>query len=295
MDREQLRGLQLMELYILSRVDDVCRKHNIRYYIVAGTLLGAIRHGGFIPWDDDIDIAMYREDYTKFLEIAPEELGPEFFVQTWKTERQYYRYVARVRANGTVFLPRSYVGVDIHNGVCVDIFPLDRIPKDYGLAIQMRALLIEFLQRLHRLKVIGGSKDVFRPRDTRLRRILRLLMRPLTLLLPYELIGRCVDYLCQLTSSQEGGLATSFFSGYGWRKEAVPHDVYGDGVTVTFEGKQFRAPSQWHVLLTRIYGDYLAMPPEEERDKHKVVLVDLGKYEDAFMKVVREEVVAGEG
>jgi lipopolysaccharide cholinephosphotransferase len=107
MDAEQLRALQLMELKMLSKVDDICRKHNIRYYIVAGTLLGAIRHGGFIPWDDDIDIAMYREDYTKFLEIAPDELGTEFFVQTWQSERNYFRYVARVRANGTAFVPAN--------------------------------------------------------------------------------------------------------------------------------------------------------------------------------------------
>ena len=94
---DMLRQLQLLELEILLEVDRVCKKHNITYYLGEGSLLGAIRHNGFIPWDDDIDILMKREDYEKFLQIAPVELGKDYFLQNSFSEKNFWVFFSKVR------------------------------------------------------------------------------------------------------------------------------------------------------------------------------------------------------
>lgn len=93
----KMTKLQKIELEILKKIDEVCKKHNIKYWIDSGTLLGAVRHKGFIPWDDDIDIAMLREDYEKFLKVAQKDFGNEYFLQTKNTDKKYPLFYAKVR------------------------------------------------------------------------------------------------------------------------------------------------------------------------------------------------------
>ena len=103
MDRETLRQVQLDQLEIAKDIKRVCEENGIRYHLAFGSLLGAVRHKGFIPWDDDMDFGMLREDYERFLEIAPKKLKDEFFLQTWHTDPYYPLAFAKVRKKGTVF------------------------------------------------------------------------------------------------------------------------------------------------------------------------------------------------
>ena len=138
-----MREIQLCTLTILKEVVRICNKHNLTYYLSSGTLLGAIRHKGFIPWDNDIDIEMPIEDYRKFLRIAPKEISSDFFVQTYRSDKNYNLAWTQVRANNTTSLVMKYINWDIHWGMHLDIFPLVGVYTNNRLKrLQLKSLEI---------------------------------------------------------------------------------------------------------------------------------------------------------
>ena len=132
LDTKTLRKLQLTELELMIEVDRICRKSNIKYSLDGGTLLGAVRHDGFIPWDDDADIMMSRTEYDKFYDACKNELNKEkFFLQEFRTDPEYRWGYSKMRKNGTVFLRKGQEHVKCHTGVCIDIFIFDEVPDNY--------------------------------------------------------------------------------------------------------------------------------------------------------------------
>lgn len=129
----KLRNIQLGILEILKDIITVCEEYNIEYFIMCGTALGAVRHKGFIPWDDDLDIGMTRENYERFLKIAPNVLPEELFVQTFNSDPNTPFYFAKVRKSGTLFIRNYCKNLKMHHGIYVDVFPYDNIPDDIKL------------------------------------------------------------------------------------------------------------------------------------------------------------------
>lgn len=127
--QEELLFIHEEERSILRKIHKLCVLHGIKYYIVGGTLLGAVRHGGFIPWDDDIDIAMYRDDFKRFKEVCMTELGEDFFLQDIYTDPGYNQMMPKVRKNGTILNSPMTVNLKMHKGLFVDIFMLDYAKK----------------------------------------------------------------------------------------------------------------------------------------------------------------------
>ena len=115
MDAETLRKVHMVEKEILDEVVRVCDKNNISYFLMAGTLLGAVRHKGFIPWDDDIDVGMTYDNFKRFIEIAPRELNDKYFLQTWKNDNEYPFAAAKVRKKGTLFAEVAAKNTKYHN------------------------------------------------------------------------------------------------------------------------------------------------------------------------------------
>jgi lipopolysaccharide cholinephosphotransferase len=129
--KDDLRHMQLIELKILNEVKRICEKNSIPYFLIAGTLIGAARHQGFIPWDDDIDIGMLRADYDRFMEVCKTDLGSEYFLQTPATEKGNADYgIAHVRLNGTSMVQEFRKNTITHNGFTIDIFPYDNLPEN---------------------------------------------------------------------------------------------------------------------------------------------------------------------
>ena len=127
---EDLQRLHTVLYQILAEIDRVCKKHNIPYFIQGGSAIGAFYNKGVVPWDDDVDVGMTRENYNRFLEVAPAELGEEYFLEWFGTEPNTPFYFAKVKMNNTLFVEQIWRNMDIHHGIFVDIFPYDRIPDN---------------------------------------------------------------------------------------------------------------------------------------------------------------------
>ena len=139
--REQdLERLHTVLYQILAQIDSICKKHSIPYFIQGGSAIGAFYNKGIVPWDDDIDVGMTRDNYNRFLEVAPAELGDKYFLEWFGTEENTPFYFAKVKVNNTLFVEDIWKNMDIHHGIFIDIFPYDRVPDN------------KFCQKIHRLK-----------------------------------------------------------------------------------------------------------------------------------------------
>ena len=158
MPPQDLRKLQLIELDLLLELDRICRKYDIKYVISSGTLLGAVRHGGFIPWDDDLDTYMLRAEYEKFCKICEKELDQKrFFLQNDKTDKEYRWGYAKLRRKGTQYIRDGQEAIKCFSGVSIDIFVLDNVPDNYllrKLHLWIRRACIKVLW-----SVVGVTED----------------------------------------------------------------------------------------------------------------------------------------
>ena len=127
--QEELQRLQDALYQTLAEVDRICRKHGIRYFVTGGTAIGAYFWGKILPWDDDVDVGMMRPDYERFAKVAQQEMGDRFFLQSPETEPHTPFYFMKVRMNGSRFSESTFRHIDMHQGIYVDIFPFDRIPR----------------------------------------------------------------------------------------------------------------------------------------------------------------------
>ena len=250
-----LRKMQLRILDILVEIDKVCRKHEIGYWIDFGTLLGAVRHGGFIPWDDDLDIAMTSEDFKKFLEIAPKELPPSLFLQTKTTDPSYSFIVNKVRDKGSFFITQHEdFTKDYQKGLYVDIFeavPYPNIPK------KLQKGLLRWYKKIYFFYSVK--------QDVNLKNHLA------SLVFPVIKFGLDIVWgFCNLMPKSRLGYKKSF-SPYG---NSYTNDMVFPLKELNFEGKTFLGPADPNRYLTSIYGDYMKIPPKEKRVTH-IIHVEL--------------------
>lgn len=263
--QKTLRQLQLTELEILKELDRVCRKYGLRYYIVGGTLIGAVRHKGFIPWDDDIDVSMPRADFNKLLEVAPLEFSDKFFLQNEKTEKACYFYYAKLRMNGTYFGEEKFEHTCIHKGIFIDVFPLDCIPSQTAL----QKLIFRGFSCLTGFICSKEKTSEFLYKNMSLPFIVSF--RLLQCILPKCLLKGVRKTLGKLSNAMSDKKLLASLSGFhGYPMEIAPAEWWGDGCDIEFEGCTFRAPSQYDTLLTHMFGDYMKLPPVEARVNHTV-------------------------
>lgn len=266
---DELRKLQLCILDIALELKRICDKHNINYFLVAGSLLGAVRHQAFIPWDDDMDIGMLRSDYERFLEIAPQELKQDFFLQTYKTDPSYAMGFAKIRINNTLLLEDVAVSSKQHNGIYLDIFPYDNM-SDSRWKQKLRYIQIKCL------KWAAYGKTDYKISDKK-RRCFAMLSKYILFYLDKEKTVSALEKNCKKFS--ESNNIINYFGGYQDR-EYARREIFLQLEELPFEGYMFKAPSNYKELLTKVYGDYMKLPPVEERGRqHNFLKVDIGKYQ----------------
>ena len=257
LEEEQRKRVQELELEILAEIDRICVKHNIKYSLGYGTLIGVVRHQGFIPWDDDIDIAMTRKNYERFKKAAKRELNERFFYQTNATDPEYYHLFDKVRMNDTVFKETFLAKYNIHHGVYVDIVPIDNIPDSkimfyiqYGLFHFFRTgLMAKYLDTKART---GKKKIIFS--------ILRVLYFPF----PVRMLYKNAIIVARKYENKPGKRVAFLMSPYHLR-DVVDSSVYKKYIRMPFEGKNYMVVSDYDYLLKHVYGDYMKLPPVEKR------------------------------
>lgn len=254
-----LRALRRIELELLAELRRVCEALGLRYYLTAGTLLGAVRHGGFIPWDDDIDVAMPRKDYDRLSREAAGLFGPEYFYQDYRSEPNFPYYFSKLRRRGTAVAEPVLRAIRMEQGVYIDVFPLDRCPRGRRLPVLLFKAVELFdcavLARVSPEFVCGYRKPYMRLLWGLLRRLPNgaiFALREGT----RRLLGLGGKELCTI-----GGH-------HGYPRESYRARWFASAEEMAFEGERFPVPVGWRELLTNMYGDYMTPPPEAERQGH---------------------------
>lgn len=254
----------------------ICDENGLKYYLIGGTLLGAIRHNGFIPWDDDIDIVMYRKDLRALEKIISDNYRDEFFVQNQNTDPHYVRYITKIRLNGTRQEEAINAKMDMHKGIYIDIFPLDYVVKNNGVFMILRGKLLRSLFAIKTIKHVKSKND------SKWKRFTINILKPIFILFPDKLINFLFDWVCGRENEKSCKYTANFSSHFGWKKQTYLNEIYGEGKTVRFEDEFFRVPDMPEIILNSIYGtNYMELPPEEARNSgHSLDNIDLGKYEN---------------
>lgn len=260
---EQLKDIKGIVLDIFSKFIDVCNSLDLKYYVVEGTLLGAVRHQGFIPWDDDIDVGMPRADYEKFVAEGQKYLPEGYFLQAIETEKDFPCSFAKVRNSNTTFVEKSIKDSKINHGVYIDVFPLDYYPDDER---EQKAFDRKNKFYSRRLEAEFYYEDLSIKR-TLLYAIMKFI---------YPSTARLMQKRQELYRSVPPSNMIASYCGAWRKKEIVPADWYGEGTVLSFEGLRVSAPKEYDKWLTQVYGDYMQLPPEEERVPHHFVdVIDL--------------------
>ncbi len=259
MDDITLRKLQMIELEMLVEVDRICRENHIPYMMIGGTLLGAVRHEGFIPWDDDADLAMLRKDYDRFRKVCEKELDQErfYFQDAWNTEGYRWSY-GKLRRKNTLFLREHQEHMPYEQGVFIDIFPVDGVPDNHILRAfnnfhcfcirkvfwsevgkyedenMVKRILFSVISKIPREKTLAHYEKLIKKCNKKCTKKVRFVLQPLP---------------------NKGGYMREWF------------EEQGDYI---FEGSVLKGIKNYHDCLTYEFGSYMELPPVEERKVHPV-------------------------
>lgn len=254
---------------IMKELMPIITENRIRYFMLGGTLLGAVRHKGFIPWDDDIDIGIPREDYDRFIKLIPDKLPPYLELNTYWDNTPHHYYFSRIVDTRHV-LKRTGSTVQRTEDVWVDIFPLDGMPDN---AIVRRFHMMRLLLARARYHIATFDKvNLKRPnRPLSERMVIWFVMHTGfgTHSDPRKWLDK-IDKLLRKYSVNDTNWVSNFMGQYKF-KEMFPKTWYGDGALYTFEDRQLVGPVEYDKVLTRQYGDY--MTPPENKNAHAAEFV----------------------
>ena len=263
LDDRTLRNVQLTELEMLQEVDRICRKNNIRYVIIAGTLLGAVRHGGFIPWDDDADIGMLREEYEKFRLACERDLDhTRFYFQDHRNTPGYRWGYGKLRRKDTLFLREHQEHMPYEQGIFIDIFPLDQVPENRILRT------LKNFECFCVRKILWSEVGKIADKNTVKRTAYSMLSR-----LPEESVLHYFDSMVRRAGKHDSSMVRILLFPTPDRQYMYLKKWYTETAEIDFEGQIFSGVAAYDEYLSFKYGDYMRLPPERERKTHPVTAI----------------------
>lgn len=272
---EILNKLHKVQLKILSDFIAVCEKYNLRYFAVYGTSIGAVRHQGFIPWDDDIDVAMLREDYDKFCKVFQKELGEDYNLLTPEIDGRYACTVTHIQKKGTKFISEFSKDLKCEQCIFMDIFPLDYVAADKKAALkQARDSNI-----LGRLLFLSGTAYPFIPckgiKGKIAEYVCWIIHHVLKVLRvkPQFLYKKYVSTVTKYNNASDKSEYVTSFEYAGGLKDRVKKEDLFPLKRVPFENLEINIPANNHEFLTKVYGDYMKIPPKEDRVNHMPLII----------------------
>ena len=249
-----------IQLDLLHQMIEVCKKLDIQVYIYAGTLLGAVRHQGFIPWDDDIDVCMKREDFNKLLKLGPKEFKHPYFLQTGVTDQRFYLDYARLRNSETTGIIVSQKTADYNNGIYIDVFVLDGYSEDTQQVSKLisRRNKLKYLVNAYQMNDLDDKHNV--------KNLLKAFLHyTFCKVVPLEIVMRWVGRNLSRYNDRTNRLSMMshperLYSRYWCTKDEIAEVVY-----LPFEGLKVPAPAKYKEILSHMYGNYMEFPPAEKR------------------------------
>lgn len=256
---EKLKKIWAVELDLLKQLLDVCKKHDINVQVFAGTLLGAVRHNGFIPWDDDVDVAMTREDFNKLCIVAPQEFCYPYFFQTGLSDQKYFLGYGRLRNSLTTGIIRGNETMEYNNGIYIDVFALDGM-TDCKILEAIQAFFIRILIKICTAYQMTGKLG-YSFNDL----ILRVL-RPFVRVVSYPRWVSIYNWVISLLTNMSCRIGLRTHLQYGDRYWILKSELE-EMTELCFENILVPAPKAYELILSRTYGDYMTFPPAEQRGK----------------------------
>lgn len=269
MNKEVLYNkMHIYHLELMKEVKRICEDNSIDYYLIGGTLLGAVRHKGFIPWDDDADMAIFREDYKRFIVACKNSLNPKFRLDVCFEDNNNFVTIIKIKYKGIRFVEESNSKLDVDQELFIDIFPLDRVSNDYLQQKKQEKNMKKYKFLIYgkygvpsKNKVIGFIKFI------------------ISSLYPCNRSDLKTKYINESTkfNNEKCDYYRVFGSTYNYSKEIIPIIDLKNKVSIKFEDDYFTTFSNYSSYLSRVYGDFMQLPPLDKRYgyKHSTIDIDL--------------------
>lgn len=249
---------------LLRVVDTICRENGVHYSLYAGSLLGAVRHQGYIPWDDDLDICMDRSEYDRFLKLWEENPPKGYLLQNKENTPAFTQSFSKIRKEHTTFLQYEWEAVQYHTGIFLDVFPIDRLPEGRiaRTLFQWRALRYQLLTR-----------EFVPPKGSTVQKLISRII--LSSVPPEKRAVRRERLLRQIKKDRDPSHQTVGIEMLSTILKPLPADFCSRFVFLPFEDGQYMCSAFWDEYLRAKFGDYMTLPPEEERTwKHHPIILD---------------------
>lgn len=261
------------QLDLLAELDRICKKWDIPYFLTAGTLIGAVRHDGFIPWDDDLDVGLLRKHCARLEEACKQDLDPAYYLHYWENDPNSPNCFYKLKIKGTHYPEQIAAKSGMDDGIFIDIFPFDNAPDSARLRKRHhkdRVLLQKLMMLRARFDLGGNSKT---------KRLVYALMKPIAFMRSMDSWKKSFLKLQNRYNHLQTKEAVNLCGAYSYHRESQEKRVLENLTTHTFEGIPYSIPADYDTFLRRQYGNYMQLPPEEQRvGRHHVTGLDFGDY-----------------